>query len=70
MRVAIAVINHGFFLDALLGHRQRDADGAVGFQGAGSAGGDFQRVQNLSRVAIGDFGEMTHARIFSGNFLR
>ena len=55
MGVAITVIHHGFFLDTLLRDRQRDADKAIGIR-CRRERGDFQRVERLARVAIGNSG--------------
>jgi hypothetical protein len=51
VRVAIAVINDGFLLDALFGGGEINVDDAVR---AGIRGerGDFERVQTFARVAV------------------
>ena len=57
VRVAIAVVDDGLLLDALLGDFHRDADGAVGFRRGGERG-DFQRVERLARIAVRNAGEV------------
>ena len=67
MRVAITVIDNGFFLDALLGDCERDADNAIGIRRRRERG-DFQRVERLARVAVGDFGKMAQGVFLRRNF--
>ncbi len=57
MGVAIAIIDDGFLLDGLLGDLEGDVDDAAGV-GGGGEGGEFEGVQGLARVAIGDGGEV------------
>ena len=64
MRVAIAIVNHGFFLDALLGDGQVDVNETIAC-GRSRERGDFQRVQRLARVAIGHFGKMAQRSFVS-----
>ena len=66
VRVAVAVIDDGLLLDALLRHFHRDADGAVGLRRGGERG-DFQRVQRLARVAVGHAGEVPRGLLLNFN---
>ena len=59
MRIAVAVIDDGFLLDALLRDIDRDVDETV--VAGGGERGNLQRVQGLARVAIGNFGQMLSA---------
>ena len=61
MRVAVAVINHGLFLDALLGDRQvmRMTPSASGAVVSAAISSEFKR---LARVAVGNFGQMAQRR--------
>ena len=67
MGVAIAVIHDGFFLDALLGDCERDADNTIGIRRRRERG-NFQRVERLERVAVGDFGTMAQGVFIRRNF--
>ena len=51
MRIAIAVVHDGFFLDALLRYRQSDVDHPVRFRRRGQRG-DLQGIERLARIAF------------------
>ena len=53
MRVAVAVVHDGLALDALFGHVEREADGAVGI-GRRGEGGDFKGVERFAGITMLD----------------
>src|SRR5262245_48814343 len=64
MRVAIAIINDCFALDALFGYRQINVDNTLRAWRSGKRR-NFQSIEGLACVAIGDLGQVTQ-RIFLG----
>ena len=67
MRVAVSVVNHGLLLNALFGDGQVNVNAAVvGWRGGKD--GDFQRVQRLARIAVGDFRQVSHRGFVRLNF--
>ena len=57
MLIAVAVVDDGLFLDALLGDGAVDVDHAVRARRGGDDG-DLQRVQASARIAVRGDGEM------------
>lgn len=67
VRVAVAVIHYRLFLDARFGHPQRDANRAVRIGRCGERG-DFEGVERLARVAVGEPGEVRAASFWISSF--
>ena len=66
MRILV-VIHDGLFLDALLGGGEVKVNNTL-FVRRGRERGDFQRVQRLARVAVGNFGQMAQGVFVGSNF--
>ena len=57
MRVTIRIVDHRLSLDALFCRGQRDVNETASVR-RGCAGGNFERVEALARVAIAHLGQM------------
>ncbi len=67
MGVFIAVVNDGFFLDALFGDTERDVDRTVS-SGRSGERGNFEGVEGLAGVAIGNSRQMTERVVVGFDF--